>query len=66
MQLSQQQFEQEGHLVVRGLAPNGSDPRVAPWHQDAGVTWEGADPHFILTVWIPLSPTTPENGCLQI
>ena len=44
----------------------GGDPHVAPWHQDAGVTWEEADPYFILTVWLPLSPARPENGCLQI
>jgi len=49
-----------------GLAPRGSDPHVVPWHQDAGVTWEEADPTFILTVWLPLSPCYPENGCLQI
>ena len=49
-----------------GLTPGGGDPHVAPWHQDAGVTWEEADPHFILTVWLPLSQATPENGCLQI
>ena len=48
------------------LTPSGSDPHVAPWHQDAGVTWEEADPHFILTVWLPLCAATPENGCLQI
>ena len=46
--------------------PCGGDPHVAPWHQDAGVTWEEADPHFILTVWLPLTEATPENGCLQI
>lgn len=49
-----------------GVTPSGSDPHVAPWHQDAGVTWEEADPHFILTVWLPLCAATPENGCLQI
>ncbi len=49
-----------------GLTPGGNDAHVAAWHQDAGVTWEEADPHFILTVWLPLSPATPENGCLQI
>ena len=49
-----------------GVTPSGSDPHVAPWHQDAGVTWEEADPHFILTVWLPLGAATPENGCLQI
>ena len=49
-----------------GVTPSGSDSHVAPWHQDAGVTWEEADPHFILTVWLPLCAATPENGCLQI
>lgn len=39
---------------------------VAPWHQDAGVTWEEADPYFILTVWIPFVDAGPDNGCLQI
>jgi ectoine hydroxylase-related dioxygenase (phytanoyl-CoA dioxygenase family) len=42
------------------------DTHVAPWHQDAGVTWADADPHFILTVWIPLVDATPENGCMEI
>lgn len=49
-----------------GLTPDGSDGHVAPWHQDAGVTWAEADPYFILTVWIPFVEATPENGCLQI
>ena len=49
-----------------GFAPGGTDAHVAPWHQDAGVTWAEADPHFILTVWLPLSKATTENGCLQI
>src|SRR5439155_6292809 len=42
------------------------DTHVAPWHQDAGVTWADADPYFILTVWIPLVDATPENGCMEI
>ena len=42
------------------------DRHVAPWHQDAGVTWADADPYFILTVWIPLVDATPENGCMEI
>ncbi|HRW11080.1 MAG TPA: phytanoyl-CoA dioxygenase family protein [Caldilineaceae bacterium] len=49
-----------------GLTPRGSDPHVVHWHQDAGVTWEEADPYFILTVWIPLVDATPENGCLRV
>ena len=39
---------------------------VAPWHQDAQVHLEEADPSYILTVWLPLCDTTPENGCMQI
>lgn len=49
-----------------GLTPQGADQHVAPWHQDAGVTWVEADPYFILTVWLPFATATPENGCLQI
>lgn len=49
-----------------GLTPQGADAHVAPWHQDAGVTWAEADPYFILTIWIPFAAATPENGCLQI
>ena len=52
--------------LPEGLTPDSGDRHVAPWHQDAGVTWEEADPFFILTVWLPLSPAVPENGCLQI
>lgn len=39
---------------------------IAPWHQDAGVTWEEADPYFILTVWIPFVDADADNGCMQI
>ena len=39
---------------------------VAPWHQDAQVHLEVADPVPILTAWVPLVDATPENGCLQI
>jgi hypothetical protein len=50
------------------LAKNGhpENTHIAPWHQDAGVTWAEADPYFILTVWLPLVDATPENGCMQI
>ncbi|MBT3342172.1 MAG: mitomycin antibiotic biosynthesis protein [Gemmatimonadetes bacterium] len=39
---------------------------VAPWHQDAQVHLEDADPVPILTVWVPLVDATPENGCIQL
>ncbi len=55
---------------VRAKLPSdlasGKNSHVAPWHQDAQVHTEEADPHFILTVWVPLCEATPENGCLQI
>ena len=49
-----------------GLTPEGADQHVAPWHQDAGVTWAEADPYFILTVWMPFADANEQNGCLQI
>ena len=52
--------------LPEGTTPTGADAHVVPWHQDAGVTWEEADPHFILTVWLPLAESTIENGCLEI
>ncbi|MCC7371178.1 MAG: phytanoyl-CoA dioxygenase family protein [Chloroflexi bacterium] len=36
------------------------------WHQDIGVILEEADVATILTVWIPLSDATEENGCLEV
>ena len=52
--------------LPEGTTPKGADAHVVPWHQDAGVTWEEADPYFILTVWLPLVNSTVENGCLEI
>ena len=44
----------------------GAGGHIAPWHQDMGVTLEDADPHFILTVWLPITEATIANGCLEI
>ncbi len=49
-----------------GLTPAGADGHVARWHQDMAVMREEADPYFIVTAWLPLTASTPENGCLQI
>jgi phytanoyl-CoA hydroxylase len=37
-----------------------------PWHQDNGVILPEADQATILTVWLPLTPATTSNSCLQV
>ena len=36
------------------------------WHQDLGVVTEEADDSNILTVWVPVTEATEENGCLVV
>lgn len=36
------------------------------WHQDQGVVIEEADDSDILTVWVPVTDATEENGCLTV
>jgi hypothetical protein len=36
------------------------------WHQDTGVHLPEADDTHMLTVWLPLTDATPENGCLCV
>jgi hypothetical protein len=36
------------------------------WHQDQGVVQADADSTNLLTVWIPLTEATAENGCLAM
>lgn len=51
----------------RGLSPETPDYyHNVPWHQDAGVTWQEADPTEILTCWLPLVDATVENGCMEV
>lgn len=37
-----------------------------PWHQDSGVLQPDADPAAVLTVWIPMTEATEENGALEV
>lgn len=37
-----------------------------PWHQDNGVIMPEADEATILTIWLPLTRATVENGCLKV
>ena len=36
------------------------------WHQDLGVVTDEADDTDILTVWLPITDATEENGCLVV
>jgi phytanoyl-CoA hydroxylase len=36
------------------------------WHQDKGVHLAEADDTDMLTVWLPVTDATPENGCLRV
>jgi non-heme Fe2+,alpha-ketoglutarate-dependent halogenase len=40
------------------------DPAFISWHQD-GAYW-GLNPPKVATAWIALSPSTLENGCMQV
>ena len=61
-QLSDAAFDDERREKIKSMVREN----VAPWHQDAQVHLEEADPTFILTVWIPLCDATVENGCMEI
>ena len=39
---------------------------AVPWHQDSGYFSPHCDKDLIVTCWIPLVDTYPENGCLQV
>ena len=39
---------------------------IAGWHQDAVFTTPEARDLFVLTVWLPLTEATADNGCLQV
>lgn len=49
---------------VRPKVPKVSAGTV-PWHQDKSY-WPDASANPVITVWIPLVDSTPENGCLQL
>jgi len=47
------------HVAKGGL-------RTVPWHQDSGYFAPECDDHLIVTVWIALTESTEENGCLEV
>jgi ectoine hydroxylase-related dioxygenase (phytanoyl-CoA dioxygenase family) len=52
-------------VLAAGQPYDGLVSRTA-WHQDNGVILPEADQSTILTVWVPLTPATVENGCLRV
>lgn len=46
------------------IVKNADDPRYVAWHQDA--TYWGLSEPKAVTVWIALTPSTPENGCVRV
>ncbi len=50
------------HFICK---PAGKGKRV-PWHEDSGY-WRGRiDPMEVVTVWLAIDPSRPENGCMQV
>ena len=37
---------------------------ATPWHQDASY-WDPHRDYRSVSIWVPLQPATPENGCMQ-
>ena len=42
----------------------GQDGSFVSWHQDSA--YFGLDPHELVTVWLALTDSTPENGCVRV
>ena len=56
-------------LPQRALSSEGEASFLAgsvSWHQDLGVLTEEADTASILSVWVPITDATVENGCLKV
>ena len=54
------------HLTPVNAATGQVQLGATPWHQDNGVITEDADNSEIITVWLPLTRATRENGCLIV
>ena len=53
------------HLLRKN--PDDREPNNAtPWHQDNGVITADADETDMITVWLPLTKATVQNGCLVV
>lgn len=48
------------HLICKP----GGDGKAAPWHQDS--TYWPLEPMEIMTLWLAIDESTPENGCMRV
>jgi non-haem Fe2+, alpha-ketoglutarate-dependent halogenase len=46
------------------FAKQPHDPRFVSWHQDS--TYYGLSTNEVMTVWLALTPSVVENGCLRV
>jgi non-heme Fe2+,alpha-ketoglutarate-dependent halogenase len=46
------------------FAKNARDPSFVSWHQD-GTYWGLSSPD-VMTAWVALTPSVPENGCMEV
>ncbi len=46
------------------FAKNAHDPRFVSWHQDSA--YYGLDPHEEITVWLALSRSSSQSGCVRV
>jgi non-haem Fe2+, alpha-ketoglutarate-dependent halogenase len=46
------------------FAKEAHDPRFVSWHQDSA--YYGLDPHEEITVWLALSRSSSESGCVRV
>ena len=54
----------ERHIPIE--QHDGGITTSTPWHQDQGVVLPEADESQVLTVWVPITDATAENGCLSV
>ncbi|MBI1892682.1 MAG: phytanoyl-CoA dioxygenase family protein [Candidatus Rokubacteria bacterium] len=45
------------------IVKEAHDPRFVSWHQD--LTYWSLEPPDVVSVWLALSPSTPESGCVR-
>jgi chlorinating enzyme len=48
------------------LCKPASTGKRVPWHEDSAYWGTTVDPMEVLTVWLAIDRSTPENGCLRV